>query len=188
MKKLNAVLFPEWAIVMDSNENQISSSDDSSDDEESGVNTEIDQASEKKVEHLNTETTNLSAEEISKYVGNQIKMDKLYERFQEKIKCEPDQVIRYQRFGEPLWISSKKLPEANDIPNCEYCGSPRKFEFQVMPQMLIHLDLDELIQDSGAAADGIDWGVLCIFTCSSSCKDGKAYKQEFLWMQDVEEK
>ena len=37
----------------------------------------------------------------------------------------------------PLWISSTHRPTVDeDIPHCEYCGAKRKFEFQVMPQMV----------------------------------------------------
>jgi pre-rRNA-processing protein TSR4 len=35
----------------------------------------------------------------------------------------------------PLWISSDYQPAKNDIPPCEDCGAPRKFEFQIMPQI-----------------------------------------------------
>lgn len=37
----------------------------------------------------------------------------------------------------PLWISSSHRPQsAQDIPNCQYCGAQRKFEFQLMPQII----------------------------------------------------
>jgi len=36
----------------------------------------------------------------------------------------------------PLWISSQYRLGENDVPKCQYCGSDRKFEFQIMPQML----------------------------------------------------
>ena len=40
----------------------------------------------------------------------------------------------------PLWISSEHQPTADsDIPPCEHCGADRKFEFQVMPQMVTFL-------------------------------------------------
>lgn len=40
------------------------------------------------------------------------------------------QVIRYQRGGEPLFISGNRIPTASDIPKCS-CGAERKFELQV---------------------------------------------------------
>mmetsp|Transcript_16772 Transcript_16772/g.25100 ORF Transcript_16772/g.25100 Transcript_16772/m.25100 type:complete len:490 (-) Transcript_16772:70-1539(-) len=38
----------------------------------------------------------------------------------------------------PLWISSENCPNSEDIPPCQYCGAQRKFEFQLMPQ-IIHI-------------------------------------------------
>nr|CAI5839134.1 unnamed protein product [Callosobruchus analis] len=78
----------------------------------------------------------------------------------------------YQRGGNPLWIAKKPLPT---IPRCENCGGPRRFEFQVMPQLLAFLHETTL-----------DWGVLVVYTCDASCDvDGK-YKEEFVFKQDVE--
>jgi len=39
--------------------------------------------------------------------------------------------------GAPLWIRQDHQP--NSIPTCEYCGAERKFECQLMPQMLHYL-------------------------------------------------
>lgn len=39
----------------------------------------------------------------------------------------------------PLWVSSNNQPVEGDIPPCEYCGAMRKFEFQVMPQIVSFL-------------------------------------------------
>ena len=36
--------------------------------------------------------------------------DKNFKRFQKVVKCAPDQVIRFQRSGTPLWISSNNVP------------------------------------------------------------------------------
>lgn len=37
----------------------------------------------------------------------------------------------------PLWIRTDYRPKSSeDIPNCENCGARRKFEFQIMPQMI----------------------------------------------------
>lgn len=38
----------------------------------------------------------------------------------------------------PIWISSANCPNDEDISPCQYCGAERKFEFQLMPQ-IIHI-------------------------------------------------
>lgn len=47
-------------------------------------------------------------------------------------------MLRYNRGGEPLWISSHHIPNDN-IPCCEYCGQHRQFEFQVSRESLHYL-------------------------------------------------
>lgn len=56
------------------------------------------------------------------------------------------QCLRYLRWPDdelcsvsstPLWIRSDFQPES--IPKCEKCGAERKYEFQIMPQMLHYL-------------------------------------------------
>ena len=74
--------------------------------------------------------------------------------FNVRIARARNQCLRYcpQWRGEPLWIQSKHQPpppstakDGNDDkpqevpPPCEYCGAPRKLEFQLMPQMLQYL-------------------------------------------------
>jgi pre-rRNA-processing protein TSR4 len=53
-----------------------------------------------------------------------------------------------------------------------------------MPQLLNHLDQDELDPDS------LDWGTLAVYTCPDSCnttraqeQTGSAYVEEFVWVQ-----
>ncbi|XP_035220619.1 programmed cell death protein 2-like [Stegodyphus dumicola] len=105
------------------------------------------------------------------------KKDKAFNKFQKRIKIEPEQVLRYQRRGEPLWVSSEHVPSEKDIPVCS-CGAKRAFEFQVMPQLLNFLSLDSV-------EDSVDWGTLIVYTCSESCERGTgAYVKEFLWKQD----
>ena len=36
--------------------------------------------------------------------------DKNWKRWQKAVKCAPDQVIRYQRTGNPLWINTNNIP------------------------------------------------------------------------------
>lgn len=45
--------------------------------------------------------------------------------------------------------------------------------------MLNYLNLDSLSDDQG-----VDWGTLIVYTCGSSCDEGPAYKEEYLWKQD----
>ncbi|CAM9137286.1 unnamed protein product [Chrysoparadoxa australica] len=86
-----------------------------------------------------------------------------------------------------------------EVPHCERCGARRDFELQVMPQMLHYLQVEantkgpqlaEALRQSsttaplgtkptvkGAAAEAnlftsstsLDWGVLAVYTCTSSC-------------------
>ncbi|ETW08989.1 hypothetical protein, variant [Aphanomyces invadans] len=54
--------------------------------------------------------------------------DKLFLRFQKRVKRSPSQCLRYNYGGEPLWPSP---PPANlVVPNCQ-CGEARVFELQV---------------------------------------------------------
>lgn len=45
----------------------------------------------------------------------------------------PGQCLRYcfDEGAEPLWPSRHHTPVPQDIPACQYCGSARRFEFQV---------------------------------------------------------
>nr|CAG4646076.1 EOG090X0266 [Macrothrix elegans] len=105
-----------------------------------------------------------------------VQEDKMFLKFKERISSYPDQVLRYGRKEEPLWVSDLNKPTS--IPNCEHCGSLRKLEFQIMPQMLNYLNLDNV------GDEGVDWGTLLIYVCENNCDDGPAYKKEFLWKQD----
>eukprot|EP01116_Phalansterium_solitarium_P000559 TRINITY_DN10383_c0_g1_i1.p2 TRINITY_DN10383_c0_g1~~TRINITY_DN10383_c0_g1_i1.p2 ORF type:complete len:411 (-),score=113.88 TRINITY_DN10383_c0_g1_i1:160-1392(-) len=116
--------------------------------------------------------------------------DKTFVAFQRRIKAYPDQVLRYyahQPHRKPLWIGSQGQPQYSDIPKCK-CGSPRMFEFQLMPQLLYELKVDNV------QAKSIDWGVLAVYTCAKGCdplrRDGAkphcgGYTEEFLWRQNV---
>lgn len=78
---------------------------------------------------------------------------------------------RYERHGTPLNISDV-LP--TEIPPCQYCQSPRTFEFQILPQILYELKEQH-----------VDFGTLQVFTCSNSCVSDRMYLNEFVFKQDV---
>lgn len=106
-----------------------------------------------------------------------LKADKAFEKFKKRVAYHPDQVLRYDREGVPLWVSGEKAMEPSQVPDCEYCKGKRVFEFQVMPQLLNHVGDDSIIGD-------LDWGTLAVYTCQKSCSEGPSYKREFVWKQD----
>ncbi|XP_062542166.1 programmed cell death protein 2 isoform X1 [Armigeres subalbatus] len=98
--------------------------------------------------------------------------DKHFEKFKQRVAFDPDQVLRYDRKGKPLWLSPI-VP--SEIPDCELCHGPRVFEFQIMPQLLNSLK-----------NENIDWGTLAIFTCEQSCSTpDNCYIKEYVFKQDV---
>lgn len=100
-----------------------------------------------------------------------VNKDKVFTQFQKRVNHFPDQILRYERNGEPLWIADEPKPKS--IPNCEYCGGMRQFEFQIMPQLLSTLKEHEL-----------DWGTIAVYTCINSCTLDSSYKREFIFKQD----
>lgn len=79
------------------------------------------------------------------------------------------QCLRYNRQDVPLWYSNINRPDLTPQP-C-VCGSPRIFEFQVMPQA-IHL-----------AHLSCDFGSIYVFTCERSCSS-HLYMREVSLVQD----
>ena len=62
--------------------------------------------------------------------------------------ARPGQVLRYciDAGAAPMWGTVKPTPRA--VPPCERCGAPRRFEFQILPQMLAFLGIDDTAEDS----------------------------------------
>jgi len=112
------------------------------------------------------------------------KKDRAFLAFQDRTSLYRDQVLRYYRFEsgkvyDPLWVSDEGKVEAEQVPLCETCGARRTFEFQIMPQLLTHLQIDD------SQVDSVDWGTLLVYTCPNSCqKTGQAFHNEFLWRQN----
>ncbi|XP_011563697.3 programmed cell death protein 2 [Plutella xylostella] len=162
------LLFKEWELVVDE------------EDEEEATN--VDENSEmEKLRKLMQEKkagslTGVSEAELDQYTQEQ-PVDKVFNKFSKRIARHPDQVLRYDRGGAPLWITGNTNSVAH-IPNCEYCNGERQFEFQIMPQLLNFIDV-------GIELNSIDWGVLVVYTCKNSCSDGPAYKREFIIKQDL---
>lgn len=98
--------------------------------------------------------------------------------FQERISLAPDQVLRYCRYdkAKPLWPMSSGQPSSGDIPKCNYCGTRRAFEFQILPQLLYYFNVKN-------DKNSLDWATVVVYTCEASCDEAGAYKEEFAWVQ-----
>lgn len=118
---------------------------------------------------------NVPDAEIEQYAGGEeVKEDKIFNKFKERIKVSPDQVLRYDRGGSPLWMTAKNQNQSEDVPPCQVCNAPRSFEFQIMPQLLNDLNTAEL-----------DWGTIVVYSCSKDCDIGDKYVEEFVFKQDL---
>nr|CCA23319.1 conserved hypothetical protein [Albugo laibachii Nc14]CCA24345.1 conserved hypothetical protein [Albugo laibachii Nc14] len=81
-------------------------------------------------------------------------------RFQERIKRCPQQCLRYDYDGEPLWPTP--IPSSFEITKCK-CGRERKFECQLMPTILYVMGVDK------NGRSGMDWLSLLVYSCPESC-------------------
>jgi len=105
--------------------------------------------------------------------------DKAFIRFNRYARYNNGHVIRYCFGGSPLWFA---VPNrlATDPPVCPCCGAARTFEMQIQPQLIA------LLKGTWGIEDRLDFGVICIYSCSESCpgqgKPGK-YLEEFAHVQ-----
>lgn len=56
------------------------------------------------------------------------------------------------------------------IPTCHYCGTPLRFELQLLSSLLHVLHVDDVATNDATNNDssiggGMDWGNICIYTC-----------------------
>ncbi|KAJ3268440.1 Programmed cell death protein 2 [Terramyces sp. JEL0728] len=109
-------------------------------------------------------------------------VDKTFLKFQKRISLSPEQVLRYARKpegAEPLWASD--IGRDMQIPDCPKCASQRTFEFQLTPQLLSHLELNNKDPNS------IDWGTVLIYTCKADCDAANGeYANEYAFMQEFD--
>lgn len=112
-------------------------------------------------------------------------MDKTFQRFADRLRHNPEQVLRYEFDGTPLLYSSaddvsKRLHthdhgtsngKVSDTggkgpPSCTNCGAKRKFELQLTPHAIEMLEADE---PASAVLDGMDWGTIILGVCENDC-------------------
>ncbi|CAN6196665.1 unnamed protein product [Urochloa humidicola] len=95
--------------------------------------------------------------------------------FQARMSADSDQVLRYCAGGRPLWAAATgSLTGA--APACGRCGAARRYEMQLMPQLLHYLRVE--VRDP----DPLDWATIAVYTCTNSCGGG-GYVEEFAWVQ-----
>nr|XP_015223461.1 PREDICTED: programmed cell death protein 2-like [Lepisosteus oculatus] len=65
--------------------------------------------------------------------------------------------------GQPVFITCPPSHMQKTVPPCAHCGSPRIFEFQLMPPLVSML--------RGANEDDwtVEFGIVLIYTCRDSC-------------------
>ena len=167
-------LFPEYEIVIEEESH--------SDDVPMVSAEERIQENLQKAKDL-TQSNNYTEEELPSELVEEIEKNMPIEKrhfasFAARISSAPSQILRYcfEDGAAPVCPSPHGIPQSAQIPSCEHCGAPRKFEFQIMPQVLNILGIDP------SDDDALDFGTIAVYSCSKSC-GGVGYKREFVWVQ-----
>lgn len=118
---------------------------------------------------------------------DKVKIDKNMLSFNERMRREPRQILRYIRVSQDpsdsvsllLWASDSNIPPSDFPPDCPICSSPRLPEFQILPQALSHA--------GKTYSEKMDVGILVIYTCSRSCSTAGSsnWVSEVAWHQLV---
>uniref|UniRef100_A0A915LWM3 MYND-type domain-containing protein n=1 Tax=Meloidogyne javanica TaxID=6303 RepID=A0A915LWM3_MELJA len=88
--------------------------------------------------------------------------DLAFNNFTKIIQQESKQILRYQRGGHFI-LATDFSSSPNLIPNCELCGGPRQFEFQLMPYLLSLIDIDSV------GGQSLDWITHSVNLLPCSC-------------------
>lgn len=106
--------------------------------------------------------------------------DAIFSRFMKRISLCPQQILRYHRSGEPLFISEPPSNLIQVVPACSTCGGRRTFELQLMPALV-----SLLRRVDGGPEEELDFGSVLVFTCTNSCwTEVSEFKEEFCFVQD----
>ncbi|RAH43740.1 small subunit rRNA maturation protein TSR4 [Aspergillus brunneoviolaceus CBS 621.78] len=141
-------------------------------------------------------------------------LDKAFMRFSTRLGHNPEQILRYQFRGNPLLYShtdaiGKRLHEvlahkpanahiatttttggqgpsvSSRIPRCEYCGSERVFEFQLVPHAISVLEDGR--EGVGLGDAGMEWGTIMLAVCGRDCGPKEVgvvgYREEWAGVQ-----
>jgi hypothetical protein len=95
----------------------------------------------------------------------EVDVQKYLIKFQKMISFYPEQVVRYQRGGQPLWFHSPQ-----PIPSCPHCNVHRIFEFQIMPYLISIFCKNEPPERVKELIHQLDFITILIFCCPT-CDD-----------------
>ncbi|XP_060771023.1 programmed cell death protein 2-like [Neoarius graeffei] len=90
--------------------------------------------------------------------------DAAFSSFMKRVSLCPEQVLRYSWSGTPLFIMAPPSNVNQMVPPCAHCGSPRVFEFQLMPALVSLLRSVHLSSELA-----VEFGTVLIYTCRNSC-------------------
>lgn len=124
-KSTSKFLLPEFELVLDAEENV----DSAAETDEQSETRRMKEYEELMQSGKVNEMSDVTEADLLSYAQNV--EDAAFGKFKKRIATNNDQVLRYNRGGEPLWISSTNMLGAEQVPPCEQCQSERVFEFQV---------------------------------------------------------
>ncbi|ETL45584.1 hypothetical protein F441_04485 [Phytophthora nicotianae CJ01A1] len=145
---------------------------------------EFEKNKDKKDEGEDDMDMDVTQRELNDALGHTKDQDPQYVRFLTRVALAKDQVLRYSRWENEavLWVHSEGM-HTGDVPPCERCGGERKFEFQVLPQLLNYLGVDHQSSLGDITSRSCEWGTLAVYTCAKSCPLESQCAQEFLHYQ-----
>lgn len=138
-------------------------------------------------------------------------LDKAFMKFSTRLAHNPEQILRYEYRGTPLLYSYAdqvgkrlhQLPEhtagrvtttggGGSMPRCEYCGSERVFELQLVPHAISVLEEGREGVGLGEGDAGMEWGTIILGVCGKDCAPEKVgqvgWREEWAGVQWEETK
>jgi pre-rRNA-processing protein TSR4 len=187
--------FPEYEIETErekdlkgeESSSESDSDDDDDEEEEEGGEGEEGKDMKNAVVPSRSSAKDLEWDEVERYQRDT--QDPIWKRFHKIISVAPDQILRYGS-NAPIWMQRDGQMGDDGVGVC-HCGSRRRFEFQVLPQLLHIFHVEEWARrtapDSLAWTKYVlDWATLAVFSCPRSCSPAVSlspYVEEGLWIQ-----